>query len=348
MDQTAAPYSQHTGRDQGVPPGGGSPRLEPPGDGHLDTATLSLHLDGALPPEGHDTVSAHLAACAACRRHRAELAATVALLRGLPEPHLRRSFTLGPEHARAAGPPTRRWLARFLPALPALRTATLVVALALAAVTIGEFRSDGDAEQDIASGPSSEAGVPPGAGDPTDAIATVAPAGRQDGGAPAESGAPAGSDGESAPNAESASGSGSAPESSRAQATATEAARYPADEAQADEAQADTVGEGAAPAAPPVPAAPAPSPQASTIPGPDPAAPAAAAAASPGAGTPSGGRPASPIPGRTPAAEEDGGSDAQGGVSGWRVAQVVLATLLVWLLAGVTALSQVRRDRRRG
>lgn len=102
---------------------------------HLDLDALNAYLDGALSPADREAAVAHLAGCAACAADLAELDATVALLRGLPQYRPRRSFTLGPEHAAARRPAALggAW------APQALRTAALAVAALLVLAVVGEF-----------------------------------------------------------------------------------------------------------------------------------------------------------------------------------------------------------------
>jgi anti-sigma factor RsiW len=49
-------------------------------------AELSAYIDGALSPSARAAVDGHLATCALCRAHVAQLRATSALLRALPDP----------------------------------------------------------------------------------------------------------------------------------------------------------------------------------------------------------------------------------------------------------------------
>jgi anti-sigma factor RsiW len=49
-------------------------------------AELSAYIDGALAPAAQAAVQGHVAACAVCRAHVAELRATVALVHALPDP----------------------------------------------------------------------------------------------------------------------------------------------------------------------------------------------------------------------------------------------------------------------
>lgn len=136
----------HDRRRDRLPGGGGQ---------HLDLDALGAWLDGDLDPADRRAAAAHLAACAACRGELAELRATVALLRGLPQYAPHRSFRLGPEHAGAAARAEGRLL-RFLPALPALRAAALAVAVLLVAAVVGDVvstaRDDPAAERIASSG----------------------------------------------------------------------------------------------------------------------------------------------------------------------------------------------------
>ena len=89
---------------------------------------LSAYLDGALAPAEHAGVEAHLAACPDCRARQAELRATTALLRSLPDPAPSRRLT-----PRVAPPPA--WLAplRTLSTLASGISVFLFIATALAA-----------------------------------------------------------------------------------------------------------------------------------------------------------------------------------------------------------------------
>lgn len=65
-------------------------------------AELSAYIDGALAPAAQAAVERHVVVCAVCRAHVAELRATVALVRALPDPV-----------------PSRRLVPRLAPAGPA-------------------------------------------------------------------------------------------------------------------------------------------------------------------------------------------------------------------------------------
>ncbi|MCC6943864.1 MAG: hypothetical protein IT335_04755 [Thermomicrobiales bacterium] len=92
-------------------------------------------------------VRTHLTACATCREHLAELQVTVNLLGALPDPVPGRSFQIEvPKPAPAAPPPIvdgnpgigGRLRSVLMPALPALRAATLGVFLLFVAATAGD------------------------------------------------------------------------------------------------------------------------------------------------------------------------------------------------------------------
>src|SRR6267143_4823060 len=67
-------------------------------------AELSAYIDGALTPAAQAAVEGHLATCALCRTHVAQLRATVSLIHALPDPVTSRRLV-----PRFAGAPA--WLA---------------------------------------------------------------------------------------------------------------------------------------------------------------------------------------------------------------------------------------------
>ena len=107
---------------------------------HLDLDQVAAYLGGDLATADQRATTDHLAACAPCRREVAELRATLGLLGSLPQYAPRRSFRLGPEHARGSAGPA--WVVRFLPALPALRVASGAVAAMLLLASVGGFVAD--------------------------------------------------------------------------------------------------------------------------------------------------------------------------------------------------------------
>jgi hypothetical protein len=155
---------------------------------HLDVDALSAYLDHQLSPEEMVAARAHLATCPACGRELAELRATVALLRELPQYLPRRTFQLGPEHARrrsGRGSAFGGWFERLVPAVPALRIATVAVAVLLVAVIAGDLVSNrgadrglvlqtGDQPAELVNAPAAEDTL-----DPAPAPALQAPAAEQ-------------------------------------------------------------------------------------------------------------------------------------------------------------------------
>ncbi len=87
--------------------------------GHLDIDAVSAFIDRDLEPDDLTTIAFHLHECPACHREVLEIRTTVVLLAGLPQYTPRRSFCLGHEHARASRrrlPPGRSWSGPFAPA----------------------------------------------------------------------------------------------------------------------------------------------------------------------------------------------------------------------------------------
>lgn len=115
---------------------------------HLTDAELNELVDGTLPPRESDRAQTHLATCAKCDERYRTLLATVSALRSAPSVMPRRSFQLTPEQAKL---PAKKpsWFDRFsewiVPGVPAIRAATLAVALLLlsvAAIDVLTHRSD--------------------------------------------------------------------------------------------------------------------------------------------------------------------------------------------------------------
>jgi anti-sigma factor RsiW len=107
---------------------------------HLSLETLSAYADGQLSAKEQTEARTHLGSCAFCQEELRGLRATTMLMRSLPELQPTRSFQLGPEYAKKAGPETAKvgWLERLLGGMPALRTATAAVALLLVVVVAGD------------------------------------------------------------------------------------------------------------------------------------------------------------------------------------------------------------------
>lgn len=105
---------------------------------HLSDADLNDLIDGTLAMEAAATARAHLATCSDCEERYLTLMATVAALQHAPSLLPRRSFQLTPEQAKIP-PKAPTWIdrvtQRIVPGLPAIRAATLAVAVLLISVT---------------------------------------------------------------------------------------------------------------------------------------------------------------------------------------------------------------------
>lgn len=105
---------------------------------HLTDAELNELVDGTLAGRDLDRARAHLADCQECDARYRTLQATVSALREAPSVMPRRTFQLTPEQAKL---PEKKpsWLDRFaerlLPGVPAIKVATVAVALLLVSVT---------------------------------------------------------------------------------------------------------------------------------------------------------------------------------------------------------------------
>jgi len=132
-----------------APPRFGSGRIR-----HLSIDVLSLHVDRALDPDGHQLAETHLAACPDCLKDFGELRLTVLLLSGLPQYQPRRTFLLTPEYGAAktrplpagpsAGPAAPAasgggWSGRLLPGARGLRIATAIAGVAFLATVAGDL-----------------------------------------------------------------------------------------------------------------------------------------------------------------------------------------------------------------
>lgn len=120
---------------------------------HIDTDTLSAYLNGAVTPAERDRVEAHLTTCVACRQELAELQATVALLRGLPQYEPRRAFHVAADVRRPISLPVRL--------LPVIRPLSIAAALLFAIVTGFAFLQD-NPDSDLAPASRSEQEAPVG------------------------------------------------------------------------------------------------------------------------------------------------------------------------------------------
>src|SRR5262245_45639158 len=109
---------------------------------HLTPEQITAFLDGDLTAAERAGLDDHLRTCSTCRRELADVHSTVLLLRGLPEYRPRRSFQLNPDRTAMRRPRWERLGLKLLPALPALRAATVAVAILLVAVSAGEAIRD--------------------------------------------------------------------------------------------------------------------------------------------------------------------------------------------------------------
>ncbi len=107
-------------------PTGGTP---PP----IDDELLSAWLDGRVSRAERDAVDAAIAADPAVRAQATDLRATVALLRGLPQPAPRRTFILTPEQSAAIRPARAAWITRLFPVVSAASAVAAVLCIALVA-----------------------------------------------------------------------------------------------------------------------------------------------------------------------------------------------------------------------
>lgn len=121
---------------------------------HLSDAELNELVDGTLAGRDLESARAHLTACAECDERYRTLLATVSALKQAPSLMPRRSFQLTPEQARL---PEKQpsWLDRFaeriLPGVPALKAATIAVALLLVSVTAFDVLTNQSGQSDRSS-----------------------------------------------------------------------------------------------------------------------------------------------------------------------------------------------------
>jgi hypothetical protein len=275
---------------------------------HLSDETLSDLASGRLREAARDAALCHLAACPECAAVARDDAVIKSLLRDLPAPRPRRSFQLSEEQAREN---VRRWrFPSFASSLPALRAATLAVALLLLAVSGADWLTR-----------------PSGNGSSTEHFAAMV--------APTPSAA-----------LETSSSIGGAAESAPTQAPMTKSANVesnPAPNEAADNEAAlpgsasDSSAAGMAGAAAPASAAKIAPNEATPIATATPTAtatpsPTATATASP-----------TPAPTATPAAVP--ASTSTPSRTGWRIAELGLGLLLLWLIVTYAGAWQTSRKR---
>ncbi len=119
-----------------LPAGGMPPSI-------IDDELLSAYLDGQVSPAEHERVEWAIATDPTVRQRVADLRATVALLRALPQPVPRRTFILTPEHAAAIRPVRVPWITRIFPTVAAVGAIAAVLCLVLVAgdLATGGFRT---------------------------------------------------------------------------------------------------------------------------------------------------------------------------------------------------------------
>jgi len=99
---------------------------------HLSDETLSEYASGTLREGERVAAEQHAETCAQCAEALRDYAVMTTALKNLPAPRLKRNFQLSEEQARSKA---RRWsFPSLVPSLPALRAATLAVALLLVGV----------------------------------------------------------------------------------------------------------------------------------------------------------------------------------------------------------------------
>src|SRR5829696_1579676 len=133
--------------DEGAQPNGPNGASDPRDDlgvpgAHLGEETINALIDRSLAPQEAASVRAHIDTCGDCRATFVQLRATRELLRGLRAPLPGRSFQLGPEYLSARQSVWTRLASVLMPAFPALRAATVAVALLLAAVSLRNAVND--------------------------------------------------------------------------------------------------------------------------------------------------------------------------------------------------------------
>ncbi len=336
---------------------------------HLDTDALSAYIDDRLDGAQKATATAHVATCDDCRHELAELRATIALLNGLPQYRLRRSFTLGSEFSH---PVRTSRLARLLPLFPALRAAAVACLLLLAGVgaadiltQIGEDSSNSADRSAMPAETGGDTAMDPGSGADADQLPESGNVAVGDGTGGQSVADPSLSESKPittddadqsvAPPLESASNTASSAEGAVSAANSDSAADAPAGDAPAEDAPAasapagdaadedaiaqdseasDESGAGARSAALP--------PQGSTVQATETApAPTVAIAPEPTVTT----EPAQSPIGRADSTGPDGqvaGSTADSGISNWRLIEYILAAMLVVLVGLAVSLHRLR------
>lgn len=121
-------------------------------DEHLTDAELNELVDGTLAGRAMERAQAHLDSCLDCDAQYQALLATVTVLKQAPSLMPRRSFHLTPEQAKRPDPvPSRfdRFANWLVPGIPAIKFATIAVALLLISVTTFDVLTNQSGQVDM-------------------------------------------------------------------------------------------------------------------------------------------------------------------------------------------------------
>lgn len=121
-------------------------------DDHLTDVELNELVDGTLSGRDLERVNAHLTTCQECDERLQTLRAVVFAMQQAPSLLPRRSFQLTPDQAKLPEK-TPSWIDRFaeriLPGVPAIKLATIAVALLLVSVTAFDVLTDQSGQGDM-------------------------------------------------------------------------------------------------------------------------------------------------------------------------------------------------------
>jgi anti-sigma factor RsiW len=297
---------------------------------HLTLDQLNAFVDRRFDELDESGLRAHLSTCAQCREELRQLETTVGMLRALPLARPARSFQLTPEMAKVRSSLWSRLARKLLPVAPALRTATVAIAILLIAVGAGDIFTNRDRTPDnvaVLEAPTVVQTAPPTEGALRSA-AQAAPESTEPPGIGAGGGAGStdtGADAEAEPPTEESDGEsqGFSPtqtDQSDEDSAETEsaAAAAPAQKAGEDTAsdEESSAAMNVAPAASPEPAATS---TATATPSPSPA----------------------PEPTATPAVTTSGSRKGDAN-SGWRIAEIGLGFLLAIMVAALIILRRAK------
>ncbi len=278
-------------------------------DEHLTDAELNELVDGTLAGRELNRAQAHLVSCQDCDAQYRALLATVTALKQAPSLMPRRSFQLTPEQAKLPDPvPSRfdRFADWIVPGIPAIKLATIAVALLFVSVTTFDVLTNQSGQDDMSQSTSlqRDTDFPAPAVQNAQSEATEALA-------PPESNASISDDGgsDTALEANDVAGGAAAPDADSDSASSAAMQEAPA-------APAPAVEEPVLFASPTVESTPTPTLSATT----------------------------EPIPTPSPEATPIAGSDDRSGglaLSKWRIAELGLLMVLIWLLVSWIGRSRV-------